>query len=175
MSEHRAWLRQAQKDEESVKRVLDLKDRTTFCHAIAKSQQAVEKSVKALVAALRDCKGFGVAIGWTHPVERFMSFLIRLAHSGGKDRAIQSIIHGLFNEKTRGDVRALDRLAPRRPPTGSLPGVNTEYPFVKNGEWRAPADPDIFSRRDVDRFRALASRIVQGCARIISAIERGTS
>jgi len=175
MSEHRAWLRQAQKDRESAERVLDLRDGSTFCHAIAKSQQAVEKSVKSLVAALRDCKGLGITIGWTHPVERFMSFLTRLPSSGDKDRPIQSIIHSLFDEKTRGDVRALDRLAPRRPPSGMLPGVNTEYPFIKDGEWRAPADPDIFSRHDVNRFRALASRVVRGCASIISAIERGTN
>jgi HEPN domain-containing protein len=50
MSEHRAWLRQAQKDRESIDRVLELKDGSTFCHTIAKSQQTVEKSVKALVA-----------------------------------------------------------------------------------------------------------------------------
>jgi HEPN domain-containing protein len=63
MSEHRAWLRQAQSDRESAERVLDLGDEPTFCHGIAKFQQAVEKSIKALVAALRDHRDLEITVG----------------------------------------------------------------------------------------------------------------
>jgi HEPN domain-containing protein len=172
MSEHRAWLRQAQSDRESAERVLDRGDTSTFCHAIAKFQQAVEKSINALVVALRDYRGLGVVIGWTHTVEPFMGVLTRLPRSGGRNREIQSLLHGLLDERTRGAIRALDQLAPRRPPPGVPPHRNTEYPFLQEGEWCAPADLQIFTRSDVDRFRALAARIVGGCARLISAIER---
>jgi HEPN domain-containing protein len=175
MSEHRAWLRQAQKDRESAERVLDLADGSSFCHFLAKSQQAVEKSVKALVAALRDLRGIGVDIGWTHSVERFMSVLTKLPRSQGANQDIQSNIRALFHETTRGNIRALDGLAPRRPPPGEPPGRNTEYPFQNHGVWQAPSDTGIFSRDDVSRFRSLASRVVEGCARVISAIERGPS
>jgi HEPN domain-containing protein len=72
MSEHRAWLRQAQKDRESAERVLDLKDGSTFCQAIAKSQQAVEKAVKALAAALIENRIIGGKIPFVHSVEPFM-------------------------------------------------------------------------------------------------------
>src|SRR5947209_2372023 len=126
MSEHRAWLRQAQSERESAERVLDLGDASTFCHAIAKSQQAVEKSIKALVVALRDDRRLHIAIGWTHTVEQFLGILTRLPRFGGHNRDIQSIIHGLLDETTRAAVRALDQLAPRRPPPGMPPYRNTE-------------------------------------------------
>jgi HEPN domain-containing protein len=173
MSEHRAWLRRAQNDKKSAERVLNPRDSSTFCHAIAKHQQAVEKSVKALVATLRDLRGVGIEIGWAHAVERFMSVLTRLPQSRTANQDIQSNIKGLFNETTRGDIRVLDQMPPRRPPPNMPPIRNTEYPFLRDGVWRAPADPETFSRADVDRFRLLATRVVDGCARVISAIERG--
>jgi hypothetical protein len=175
MSEHRAWLRQAQRDREVAERAVDLGDASTFCHGLAKLQQAVEKSVKALIVALRDHRDLEIAVGWAHGVERFMGILIRLPRAVGDRNDIQGHIRRLLDENTRGDIRALDRLAPRRPPPGLPPQRNTEYPFLHAGEWHAPADLDIFSRQELDRFRALAGRIVAGCARLISAIERGTS
>src|SRR5262249_13703193 len=109
---------------------------------------------------------------WTHTVEQFLGVLTRLPRSGGQNRDIQSIIHGLLDETTRAAVRALDQLAPRRPPPGMPPYRNTEYPFFQDGGSRAPADPESFSRSDVARFRAPSARIVGGCARLISTIER---
>lgn len=175
MSERRAWLRQAQNDRQSAEQVLELGDSSTFCHTIAKSQQAVEKSIKGLVAALRDLRGIGVEIGWAHSVEWFMRVLTRLPRSNGANQDIQARLRALFDETTRGSIRALERFAPRRPPPGMPPGRNTEYPFFDEGVWRAPVDSGTFSRTDVDRFRAVASKVVQGCARAISAIERGPS
>src|SRR5262249_22126007 len=137
MTETRAWLFQAHADLACADKILDINDPSTYCHSIAKYQQAVEKAIKALVAALRDSRGLSIQIGWTHPVERFMSVLTRLPRSSA-NRDLQNIIHGLFDETTRGALRALDRLVPRRPPSGLHPERNTEYPFQMSGDWRAP-------------------------------------
>jgi HEPN domain-containing protein len=172
MSQHRAWLRQAQNDRESLDRVLELNDDSTFCQAIAKSQQAVEKSVKALVAALIEHQQLDRKTGWGHSAEQFMTVLIHLPRSRTGTREPQSIIHDIFDERTRGEVRSLDRLAPRRPPPDSPPARNTEYPFLQDGIWQAPADPGVFSECEARRYRALAHRVVAGCAQVVSAVER---
>ena len=49
---HRLWLSQAHSDLAASGRVLIPTDGRTYCQAISKYQQAVEKTVKALGAAL---------------------------------------------------------------------------------------------------------------------------
>ncbi len=152
MTEVRAWLSQAQADWRAGERAFDRGSTETYCHTIAKCQQAVEKSIKALILALRDHRGLGLQIGWTHPVERFLSVLIRLPRSPD-NRSIQSLIHRVLDEKTWGDIRALERLIPRKPAPGTTTSRNTEHPFEQDGQWRYPAGDGVFDPREIERFR----------------------
>ena len=172
MTESRAWLIQADSDYVAANRILTTSDGLTFCHTIAKYQQAVEKSIKGLVAALTESGVFGHQVGRPHEIERFMSVLCRLPRDPDY-KSIQSQIHGLLNETVRGEIHAIEALIPRWPRTGQLHARNTEYPFNDvPGSWRAPAEADVFTRTEVDRFRQLAFRFVQGCKRIMSALSR---
>jgi HEPN domain-containing protein len=74
------WIRQAESDLLCAGRVLDPNDATTFCHSIAKCQQSVEKSIKALVAALRDAGIINRGPTYSHDLEREINILKRLPH-----------------------------------------------------------------------------------------------
>ncbi len=171
MTEHGAWLDQSQSDLAASIRVLDRSDGTTYCHAIAKAQQAVEKSIKGLMTVLRHNEIVSVTVGWKHDVERFMTILVRLA--GVRNRGeIGAMIANAFDQETRGDIRAIDRLVPKRPPPGSLPSRNTEYPYQAHGVWHAPSESDSFTWEEVRRFQALAHHVVGRCRQIASVVEK---
>jgi HEPN domain-containing protein len=167
-----AWLRQARADLSAAARFHDSKDDSTACQAVAKHQQTVEKSVKAIVAAVDDRGIMSIQTGFSHDVERLISALMHLPRRPG-NRDIQNRINGLFNEHHRGEIKAICLLAPQRPGPRRLAGRNTEYPYQNpDGSWRAPADPGSFDRKDVERFRLLATRVCDGSARVVSAVYR---
>ena len=167
-----AWLHQAASDLAASDRCYDHRAEETICHAIAKHQQAVEKAVKAIVAALNDRGVINVATGFRHDVERLVSVLTRLPHRPS-NKEIQNQIHGLLNEHHRGEIKAICLLAPKRPGAGELARRNSEYPYQnRDGTWRAPSDDGSFGKRDIERFRLVANRILDGSFRIVSAIYR---
>jgi HEPN domain-containing protein len=176
MDESRAWLGQARSDFESVGLHVDGRDdRTHYCHAIAKCQQTVEKAVKALVQLLNEAGKLHTDIGWRHSVERFMSVLVRLPRTP-TNRDLANLIGGLFDGRTRSEIRVLDNHAPKRPGAGRPAPRNTEYPFRRqDGAWGYPAQPDVFTREELQRFRELAHRVLDGCHRVMSAIARSPS
>lgn len=172
MNEPRAWLFQAKSDFQVGSRVLDAADRSTFCHSIAKFQQTVEKSIKALICSLVDAGMLSMRVGYAHDVERFMTVLIRMRRPPG-EKSIPAAIRKLLEPNIRADIRAIDRLAPRRAGPGQLPARNTEYPFQDvPAAWRSPAQEDVFEAAEAARFRQLAFRLLAGCDRIMAAIER---
>ena len=165
-----AWLRQAKADLGAASRGHDRTDDSTACHVLAKHQQTVEKSVNAIVAAIDDRGIMTISTRFRHDVEDLVSSLMRLPRSPN-NHDIQNRIHGLFSEHHRDEIKAIGLLAPKRPPPGQLARRNTEYPYQNpDASWRAPADPGSFGTKDVERFRALATRILDGCFRIVSAI-----
>ncbi len=90
-----------------------------------------------------------------------------------EDKSIQAAIRKLLDPNIRSDIRAIDQLVPHRPAPGQLPSRNTEYPFRDlANHWRFPAQFDVFEIAEADRFRKLAHRLVDGCGRIVSAVER---
>jgi hypothetical protein len=161
-----AWLSQAAADRHAAERFVADEKGTGRCHAIAKWQQTVEKAVKALVAALHDAGILGAGVRAKHDVERYIWALLRLPRAAG-NRTIQQLLHGLLDQNTRSGISALDALVPRLPPRR-----NTEYPFPEDGQWTYPAAEGVFSVQEVERFRALAHRILEGAGRIVSAIRR---
>jgi HEPN domain-containing protein len=168
----RLWLNQARSDYRASSRLLDDQDHETYCQAIAKYQQVVEKSVKAIAAAIRDAGISPIYTGFTHEVEKIVSALVLLPRGKGPTD-IKDRIKALLNEGHRSEIRALCALAPKRPGPGELARRNTEYPFQRSdGSWIAPHDEGAFDLSDVERFRALATRIIEGSARTVSALER---
>lgn len=167
-----AWLKQAGSDLAMASRCYNSDDDQTSCHAVAKHQQAVEKSIKAIIAALNDRGVLKVPTGFKHDVERLVSALIHLPHAGG-NKNIQNRINGLLNEHHRSEIKAICALAPKKPIAGQLARRNTEYPYQnQDATWRAPADTDSFGRKDVERFRRVAHNLFEGSSRIVSAMYR---
>jgi hypothetical protein len=127
VDEFMASLLQARADWEAAELLANEEISYSYCRAIAKWQQTVEKPIKAIVACLRDAGILHIDIGYQHGVERFVSVLIRLPHVTD-NRSIQQQLHGFLDQHTRAGIRALDALVPRRPAVGHGPRRNTEYP-----------------------------------------------
>lgn len=175
MTERRAWLVQSESDLEIVANLMDSQNPRTCCHTIAKCQQAVEKGVKSLIAALRDAGILSIEIGYRHEIARFMTVLIHMPHAT-QNRSLQARIHRLFDIKTRREIDALDRLAPHRPPPGHHASRNTEYPYQQRAgaDWQTPSDSDSFTIEEVTRYRSLAHRLVIECGKLVSLLERSS-
>lgn len=167
------WWKQADADRRAARHVFDPGDERTYCQAVAKQQQAVEKSVKALAAAVRDARLASIRIKFTHEVDKLLNALNRLHRPTGENAAIQSRIHQLLSGRWDEEIAALMALAPKALAEGEmLLARNTEYPYQNaDGSWRAPAEPGSFSEAEFRRFQALADHIVFGTERLISAIE----
>jgi hypothetical protein len=167
-----AWLRQAGSDLSIGLLSYDPAEDATMCQAIAKHQQAVEKSVKAIVAGLNDLGIIRSSTGYSHDVEWLVSILVHLPHQA-KNKHIQRMIRGLLNEHHRSEIKAICLLAPKKPDPGQLARRNTEYPYQNaDGTWRAPVDEGSFVEKDVERYRQVAARIYEGSTRIVSALYR---
>ncbi len=166
------WLRQAASDYLAASNCCKSSDATTFCHAIAKYQQTVEKSVKAIAAALKDRGRWTVPIAFKHDVQKLVSSMIRLRHTL-LDKGVHSSIRGLFHPGNFHEIEVICSLAPEKPGPGQLARRNTEYPYQNaDGSWRAPGDVGSFFAKEVDRFNKLAHRILEGSTGIVSALYR---
>jgi HEPN domain-containing protein len=168
------WISQAQSDLRGAASIYDANDHRTYCQAIARYQQTVEKAIKAIAAAVRDAGIETVPVShyYKHDVEKLVSALRHLPHPNDR-RDIKSSINTLLNQYHREEITALSQLAPKRPNAGELHVRNTEYPYeIEAGVWTAPALPGAFSQHDVRRFEQLAERIYHGTRQIVSALRR---
>lgn len=164
-----ALLKQARMDHQAAERFAQ-EGPTEWCQVIAKHQQCVEKSVEALIEALSESGRINASLPLRHEVEPLISLLIHLPRAS-RNRAIQNQLHSLFDQTVRGDIRALDALIPRIDPIR-----NTEYPFrTPAGEWTYPAAADTFTREELQRFRSLARRVIDGTELLIYALRRQPS
>jgi hypothetical protein len=171
------WVSQADSDRHAASRVYDPSEDRTFCQAIAKYQQTVEKSIKAIAAAVNDAGVATIAPShyYNHDVDRLISALRHLPRPKDR-REIVGLISGLLNEWLRLEIKALSDLAPKRPSPGALHLRNSEYPYeTAAGNWTAPALPGAFSTQEVGRFLSLADRVYEGTRRIVSALRRRTA
>ncbi len=167
------WISQANSDLWAAERLFDAAQPRSYCQAIAKCQQTVEKSVKALTAALRDRFIFrpDSKVFYKHEVDELASALRRLSmRSDPAD--IRSALSRMLTPHHIAEIKALQTLIPRKPPAGGLHARNTEYPFeLLAGEWTAPA-LNAFTDLDVRRFRQLAEHIYSATNRIVSILRR---
>ena len=175
MDECTAWLFQGIADHEAAI-AIDSLDREKFgCHVIAKLQQAVEKLIKSIVASLRDAGILAIEIGFGHSVSRFVATMLSLPHAKAV-RLAQRRLWKMLDAPTRAGISAIDELVPRRPPPGTPPTRNTEYPFqTQQQKWAYPALDGVFDPTDLVRFRAVANRIRTQVPAIVSAIRHQTS
>ncbi len=165
MKQSEAWMMQARSDLKASAVVFQRDDPESYCQAIAKSQQAVEKSVKAMVAALKESGVDAVNISADHYPQKeiFALLLIKRAVS----QELVGHIHTIFSGHRLGEIRALCLLAPNLPPRR-----NTEYPYPDGiGGWTAPAALGSFRVDEVYRFRALADDLVPLVGRFVQATE----
>lgn len=164
------WLAQATSDWRSALRIFDSSDHLTYCQTIAKYQQTVEKSVKAVFASVKD-KGINLGpLGYDHDVAKKIAALKRLPQPTGKT-GIQFIVNRVFTNAD--EINVLCALAPKKPAPGQLHARNTEYPFeIAAGLWEAPATKDVFSLTEVNQFRRTAEQTFTRASKAIDAIKR---
>lgn len=163
MSESEAWMLQARSDFEAGSKVLAEADPATYCQSISKFQQVVEKSIKAMVAALNENGINAVTTGADHYPQKQIDALLLIKRA--VSRELISHIHSVFSGHRLGEIRALCLLAPGLPPRR-----NTEYPYPDGlGNWTAPAAGGSFSVDEVYRFWSLADDLVPQTGRFVQA------
>ena len=167
------WISQADSDLLAAARVYDANDPRTYCQAVAKHQQTVEKSVKAIRAALHEAMIVSVSLSWRdHDVTKLASALRRRGNPADQTD-IQHHVNHVLSEHHLNEIKAISELAPKFSRDGGVHPRNTEYPYERlAGDWIAPASLGAFSIRDVERFSTLANRIYQGARQIVSAVRR---
>lgn len=154
MKQSEAWVLQVESDFAAAERVFVTEDPSTYCQAIAKYQQSVEKSVKAMVAAVNDLGIQFTSVTPSHLPTDEIGALLRLRRA--IDNASVDSLARMFARHRQG-VENLCRLAPKWPEKGQRFPRNTEYPFQVDGtEWRAPAAVDSFTQMEVNNARKTA-------------------
>lgn len=168
------WLSQADSDRHGATRLFSAVDYRTYCQTIAKYQQTVEKSVKAIAAAVHDAGIVSLPTShyYKHDVDTLISALRHLPKPRD-NRDIQYRIDRLLNEHHRSEIRALCGLAPKKPVPGAIHARNSEYPYeTAPGTWTTPARAGSFALHEVERFRQLSDRLYEGTRQIVSALRR---
>lgn len=169
------WFRQATSDLACAERLRSESNEEVYCHIIAKYQQTVEKSLKAIAATATDADMADIKIKYNHEVQYCIESLLRLKKPK-ENSEIQNRIRGVLDEFRRGEIAALMALAPKQPTAGQYAMRNTEYPFQNSdGVWVVPSDPAVFRKEDVARFGNIATRIHDGAGRILLALARTKS
>jgi hypothetical protein len=151
-----AWLTQVESDYQAAQRVYAPDDHRTYCQAIAKHQQAVEKLVKATSALLAE-GGIALPTDHSHHPAKFITRLRRLSYESRRAEQHRWISKTFSNQMST-DIKWICLLAPKLPDKrGDLLSRNTEYPFHHpDGTWRAPAEAGVFSPDEVERSSKIA-------------------
>jgi len=146
------------------------------CQRVGKQQQAVEKAVKAVLAALRQRGMIRTCTPRGHTIHVEISHILsaigRLPSSRKTNDLVQ-LVQNLFYAQNVGHINDLCSLAPKWPAQGNLFPRNTEYPFQQaTAAWLAPCDPEVFTQPELNRFDHLAKAVVAGAGKIVSVSER---
>jgi hypothetical protein len=144
MRQSSAWIVQVESDFAVAELLFQKTDATTYCQAVAKYQQTVEKSVKAMVAAVNDL-GSDLTVTASHLPTNEIDSLLRLR------RVIDNVsvdrLARIFKQH-RAAVEGLCGFAPKWPEDGKSFARNTEYPFLSEGGWTAPAVAGTFTLQE---------------------------
>lgn len=170
MKQSEAWVTQAASDLAAGKRLYQKGDATTYCQALSKYQQTVEKSVKAMVAAVNDLGVHFMSVTPSHVPTREIDALLVLR------RAIDNVSVDRLAEifkKYRKPVEDLCRLAPKWPDDGYTFARNTEYPFQVGAGWAAPALPDSFTEEETETAQRTAWAFHHAAADFVRGVRLG--
>ncbi len=172
MNQSQAWLRQAKADYDAAYRVVDRQDASTYCQAIAKYQQSVEKSIKGMVAAVNDLGVSFHTITELHSLDKEIKALQTLRWA--IDNTSVERITRVFSKKRLNLIQEITALAPHYPRDGKTFVRNTEYPFtLASGEWTAPASEGVFTMDEVNRYQSLARELYQNISSFTSGVRLG--
>lgn len=174
MKQSEAWVLQAKSDLAAAQAVLKEGNASTYCQALAKYQQATEKSVKGMIVALNELGVSQISISGNHTLGHEMNGLDAVRRKR-PDLDITSV--GAIDRMLRGykaDILALSALAPKLPKPGPAYPRNTEYPFndASLGDWTAPAAPSTYTLEEVKKAQRLAWPLHQIAARFSSSLRR---
>lgn len=154
MTEAESWLEQVNSDFAAANAVFDQEKASTYCQAISKYQQVVEKSINVIDAVLREQRILVNRAKAEHYPLKMINRLVRLPLRRKSDLATN--MQRLFI-RWGADIYDLCDLAPELPSKGELYQRNTEYPFQNADEsWTAPSEPTSFTLAQVHRFEAVA-------------------
>lgn len=173
MKQSQSWVFQAKSDLAAAQAVYREADSSTYCQAIAKYQQTVEKSVKGMIAALQELGLSGFQFGGGHSLDPEMKHLDTLRRK--PDLAASSA--GIINQIVAGhgaDITQLCALAPSMRSTAHGFPRNTEYPFNDSSVegWTAPSVDGVYTREEVSKAHRTAWRVHHSVARLVSSLRR---
>ena len=161
---------QAASDYRAAQR-LDTNDPTTWCQAISKYQQCVEKSMKGVLHRPNEARVTNHPFKGRHEVAQFAE-VFAAAPQSRDSRALLNRLTAIFNEDVVQQVRALDALVPAYPKQGERTKRNHEYPFEESASgWRAPAERETFGEKEMRGFRRCAGRLMNGLPPIVEALD----
>lgn len=173
LKQSEAWVLQAKSDLSAAQAVFKESDASTYCQALAKYQQVTEKSVKGMVASLKELGVTQLSISGNHALEHEMNGLdaVRRKRADLDDASIGVIDRMLRSHKT--GIIWLSVLAPSGP-KGLVYPKNTEYPFnnASADGWTAPAASDVYTTEEVRRAHRPAWPLHQIAARFTSSLRR---
>lgn len=171
MRQSEAWILQAKSDLDVALALVKDDNFSTYCQALAKYQQTTEKSIKGMIAALKELGFSGFTFGGTHTLEPEIKHLdvLRRRPDLPSVQEINRIAVG-----HRSDILRLCSLAPRMPGQGQIFARNTEYPFndTSVGTWTAPAAEGAFSIEEVRKAHRTAWRVHHRAAKFTASLSR---
>lgn len=171
MKQSEAWIMQVKSDFAAGERLFQKNNSRTYCQAISKYQQTVEKSVKAMVAAVNDL-GSSLTITRSHSPNDEITTLLGL--KSRLDNTSTDYLTATF-EKHRTAIIDLCRLAPKWPNDNKTFARNTEYPFVTAEGYTAPADPVAFTLQEVNTSRSTAWIVHRRAISFVQSVKFGRS
>ena len=171
MKQSAAWIAQVESDFAAGEKFFRENDPTTYCQAIAKYQQVVEKSVKAMVAAVNEL-GSSITITRSHLPTNEMDAFLGLRKK--IDNASVSHVARMFKAH-RQAVENLCSLAPQWPEDNASFARNTEYPFQIHGEWTAPTVEGMFTLQEMKSAQSTAKAFHRAAIDFAYSVKFGRS
>lgn len=169
MKQSSAWIVQVESDFAVAEILFQKTDATTYCQAIAKYQQTVEKSVKAMVAAVNDL-GSDLTVTASHLPTNEIDSLLRLR------RVIDNVsvdrLARIFKQH-RAAIEGLCSLAPKWPEDGKSFARNTEYPFLVADTWTAPAVEGTFTLQEAINVQVTAQAFYRAAIDFVNSVKFG--
>ncbi len=166
-----AWMRQAESDFRTGRRIDNDQDARTRCQAISKYQQCAEKSVKAVLDKLYAAGLVRNSSDRNHKVARYAVVFSRFPTTRD-NRNLLNQLRRVFTDAIIDQITLLDSFVPEYPGPGTPAHRNHEYPHQDAlGRWHAPSDSGSFTTGEMKRIRNCAGVLIQSLRKILDALD----